>query len=182
MKKKRYGNIIDAIKDNLVADSEDARQLIYRLRHVKKRGYLTRKEFIDVCHWKSARPLKHYQKNDELTVKRITREALATSHEKTRITRLTRLRGVKIPTASAILAMSYPNKYGVIDIRVWKCFYKYGLVNDNPKGRSFSPEQWYKYLVKLRYIAKKLKKSCRIIEFTIFNYHKEMIQRGKLYN
>lgn len=179
---KTYTNIIDAIKDNLVTEDDNARELKSRLRPARRRGYLTRDEFLAVCRWKSPRPTRHYEKNTEDKVREITKKAFSTQHEITRIVRLTRLKGVKIPTASAILALTYPHQYGIIDIRVWKCLRKYGLVKDNPRGANFTPQQWYRYLMQLRFLAKKLRKSPRIVELTIFYIHKILIQKGTLYS
>jgi len=178
---KKYQNIIEAIQDNLVSEDPNARRIIVQLRPARKRGYLTKKEFLDICNWKSPRPRRHFEKNSEEAIRNITQKAFSTGHEKTKIIRLTKLKGVRIPTASAILALTYPHRYGVIDIRVWQCLYKYGAVKDNPAGTNFSPEQWYRYLVKLRFYAKKLKESPRIVELTMFFHHKKMIQQGNLY-
>jgi len=176
----KYANLIEAIKDNLVQEDEYAAGLISKARKVRKRGYLTRREFLDICMWKSPRPKKHYEKNAEDKIKDITKKAFLIPHEKNKIVLLTRLKGIKIPTASAILAMVYPDRYGIIDIRVWKILRKYGEVKDNPSGMNFTPAQWYKFLIKIRYIAKKLKKTPRIVELTMFQ-HSKQIQRGTLY-
>lgn len=173
-------NLIEAIKHNLVQEDEYAAKLIAKSRKARTRGYLTKKEFLDICMWKSPRPKKHYEKNTEDKIADITKRAFLIPHEKNRIVSLTRLNGIKIPTASAILAMVYPDRYGIIDIRVWKVLRKYEEVKDNPRGMNFTPAQWYKYLVKLRYIAKKLKKTPRIVELTMF-YHSKQIQKGNLY-
>ena len=93
---------------------------------------------------------------------------------------LTSLHGVSIPTASAILTLIDPQNYGVIDIRVWQVLYLYGSVKDRPDGTNFDFNNWYNYLMKLRYYAKKFKVSARKIEKTIFIHHKE-IQIGNLY-
>lgn len=175
----KYNNIIEVVKGEFVP--EDSSELIRKLKTARKRGYLTRNEFLEVCTWKSPRARKHYENNNEKQVRSITKEAFSIIHEKTKINRLTELKGVSLPLASAILTMAYPEKYGVIDIRAWKVLYKFGEVKDNPSGKNFTPEQWYKYLVKLRHIAKKLRKTPRNVDLTLFHYHKNHIQRGNLY-
>ena len=177
---KKYATLEEMLIDNLVEETEKARDLTTQLKRSKKRGYLTKKEFLQICLWKSPRPKRHYEENSEEEIKKTTKKAFLTPHEITKINRLTKLMGVSIPTASAILALTDPKNYGVIDIRVWKVLRKFDLVRDNPEGINFTPKQWYKYLIKLRYLAKKLKKPARIIELTMFFHHKE-IQKGKLY-
>ncbi len=105
---------------------------------------------------------------------------MATKFEKRKIDLLIKLKGVQIPTASAILTLIDPNNYGVIDIRVWQVLYLYGSVKTNPDGVGFNFSNWYNYLVKLRYYAKKFKVKARNIERTLFLYHKK-IQEGNLY-
>ena len=93
---------------------------------------------------------------------------------------LTTLKGVSIPTASAILTLIDPKNYGVIDIRVWQVLYLYDSVKVKPTGTNFDFNNWYNYLMKLRFYAKKFKVSARDIEKTIFFHHKK-IQDGNLY-
>ena len=110
----------------------------------------------------------------------MSQEVFATEYEKRRIELLTSLKGVRIPTASAILMLTNPKSYGVIDIRVWQLLYLYDAVTSNPSGMNFSFNNWFHYLQKLRYWAKAFNVSARQIERTLFEYHKE-IQDGRLY-
>jgi hypothetical protein len=73
-----------------------------------------------------------------------------------------------------------PKQYGVVDIRVWQLLHQYGAVSVKPGGRNFTFDNWYNYLSKLRYFAKKFQTSARLIEWTLFNYHKST-QKGTLY-
>jgi len=179
--KKEYKTIEELIKQNLSTE-EDAKtlKLIKELKDVKKRGYFTKEEFLKMGMWKSPRPKQRYLKNSEEEIISISKKILATKFEKRRIELLTSLGGVSIPTASAILTLIDPENYGVIDIRVWQVLYLYGSVKDRPDGTNFDFNNWYNYLMKLRYYAKKFKVSSRDIERTIFYHHKK-IQDGNLY-
>ena len=73
-----------------------------------------------------------------------------------------------------------PQNYGVIDIRVWQVLFLYGSVKVKPDGINFDFNNWYNYLMKLRFYAKKFKVSARDIERTIFFHHRN-IQEGNLY-
>jgi len=101
--------------------------------------------------WKSPRPKKQYLKNSEKEIISISKKVLATKFEKRKIELLTSLKGVLTPTASAILSLIDPKNYGVIDIRVWQVLYLYDSVKVKPNGTNFDFNNWYNYLMKLRY-------------------------------
>lgn len=179
--KKEYSTIEELIKQNLSTEEyAETSKLINELEGVKKRGYFTKDEFLKMGIWKSSRPKQQYFKNSEEEIISNSKKVLATKFEKRRIELLTTLKGVSIPTASAILTLIDPRNYGVIDIRVWQVLYLYGSVKVKPTGTNFDFNNWYNYLMKLRYYAKKFKVSARDIERTIFIHHKK-IQDGTLY-
>ena len=93
---------------------------------------------------------------------------------------LTRLNGVSVPMASAILMLTNPRRYGVIDIRVWQLLYNMGTVTTNPDGVSFNFKQWSRFLKVIRYFAGKYNVGARDIERTLFNVHSRY-QKGTLY-
>jgi len=180
--KKKYKNIQELIKENLNTEEHGPTQkLIDELKDVFYRGYFTKEEFLKMGMWKSPRPKRWYLSNSEEEIIEISKKVFSTNYDKRKIELLTQLKGVSIPTASAILMLTDPRKYGVIDIRVWQVLYLYGSVKVNPKGKNFKFNNWYNYLMKLRYFADKFKVKARDIERTIFFYHLK-IQEGKLYD
>ena len=172
----------DIFKDleNFKEDPKTA-ELITELKDVKRRGYLTKDEFFKIGMWKSPRPKNLYLKNTENDVKDITKFAFNCSDEKLKLLSLTKLIGISIPAASAILTLTDPQNYGIIDIRVWLTLYRYGLVKTQPKGIGLSVNNWVEYLLILRPLASKYNTSCRIIELMIFDHHKTVLQEGNLY-
>jgi len=184
MKKKiknQYKSIKELIKENLDTKEDDKTQvLINELKGVEQRGYLTKNEFMKIGMWKSPRPKKRYLANSENAIVQISKKVFSTKFEKRRMDLLTRLNGVRIPAASAILTLTNPKDYGVIDIRVWDVLYRYGSVAVNPTGTNFSFKNWYNYLMKIRYFAKLFEVKTKDIERAIFYYHYK-IQEGKLY-
>jgi len=82
--------------------------------------------------------------------------------------------------ASAILTLTNPQQYGVIDIRVWKVLYRLGSVSSRPSGVGFDFKHWYRYLVILRYHARRLGVDARAVERTLFFHHRRYA-RGNLY-
>lgn len=179
--KKEYKSIEELIRKNLNnKEDSETKKLINKLKAAKKRGYFTKKEFLAIGMWKSPRPKNRYLSNSEEKIISISKKVLTTKFEKRKIELLTSLKGVSIPTASAILTLIDPENYGVIDIRVWQTLYLYGSVNKKSRGIGFNFNNWYNYLMKLRYYAKKFKVSVRDIERTIFYCHRK-IQEGNLY-
>lgn len=179
---EKYYETLEELIRNELENKEDSKtaELIKKLSIVKEKGFCNKAEFMDIGMWKSPRPKKLYLENSEEDIVGITTKAFATKFEKRKMELLTELKGVSIPTASAILMLTDPASYGVIDIRVWQILYLYGSVKHNPKGIGMDFDNWYNYLMKLRYYAKKFGVSARDIERTIFYYHQK-IQEGKLY-
>lgn len=179
--KKHCKTIEELIKSELNNEEEPkSLELIKKMSSVKEKGHCTKEEFLEICIWKSARPKKHYLENTEEEIIETTKKVFSTKLEKRKIELLTKLNGLLIPTASAILAVTDPKNYGIIDIRVWQILYLYGAVKNNPKGVDLDFDNWYSYLMKLRYYAKKFNVNARDIERTLF-YHHRKIQEGKLY-
>ncbi len=179
--KKDY-ETIESLIENRLGGKEDLKslELMKKMVIAKERGYCDKKEFLEICMWKSPRPKRHYIKNSEEDIVETTKEVFSTDSEKKKVELLIRLRGVSIPTASAVLTITDPGNYGVIDIRVWQIFYLYGVVRKNPQGVGFDVDSWCDYLMKLRSYAKKFNVNARDIERTLFYHHKE-IQEGNLY-
>lgn len=181
--KKQYSSIEDIFNNRLNTEEySETKRLIKELEPVLVRGFFTKDEFMKMALWKSHRPMPHYLKNSDETIIQVSKEVLSTNSEKLRIELLTtRLSGVRIPVASAILTLIDPQNYGVIDTRVWQLLYLYGCVQNNPKGRNFKIEDWLRYLDLIRHYANKFKVRGRDIERTLFKYQKE-IQNGNLYS
>ena len=181
LKKLPFRNVSELLKQHL-STKEDVKTaaLISELRPVRARGYLTRQELEKVCRWKSARAIHLTKHNSAARVRTATQIALATRSERRKLETLTTLDGVSVPMASAILTLLDPRRYGVIDIRVWQLLYALGEVTRKSSGIGFDFKNWYQFLMKLRYFAKKLGVSVRVIERSLFLAH-QANQRGTLY-
>jgi len=90
------------------------------------------------------------------------------------------LQGVSVPTASAILTMLDPERYGVIDIRVWQLLHRLGVVDGNPGGTNLTVAHWERFLILIRTLAAAFEVSARSIERTLFLVHRQH-QEGRLY-
>jgi thermostable 8-oxoguanine DNA glycosylase len=180
--RREYDNLVDLIKDNIGNSPEtaDVKKLFKELKDVKKKGFLTRKQFFDVAMSKSPRPKRHYMANSEKAIIKISKSTLLTDSEDAKMTLLTSLKGVSIPVASALLTIIDPKNYGVMDIRVWQLLYLYGAVETKPKGQGFNVKDWKNYLSILRKYADISNVNVRDVERTFF-FHHVKIQEGLLY-
>jgi hypothetical protein len=181
LKRFRYTTLEPLVQRHLsVQEDEDTALLCKRLRAARRRGYLTRGEFVEACRWKSARAIHHVRSNTHHRVRAATGAVLATRNEAARIEALLGLKGVSVPMASAVLMFLDPSRYGVIDIRVWQLLHAAGAVSENAKGTHFSVSQWLQFLGILRHLSSRLGVRARDIERTLFNVHKAR-QEGTLY-
>jgi hypothetical protein len=181
LKKIPFRNVSALLKQHLSTE-EDVKTaaLIRELLPARLRSYLTREELEKVCRWKSPRAIRLIKHNSAVRVRAATRLALATRSERRRLEALRTLDGVSVPMASAILTLLNPRRYGVIDIRVWQLLYALGEVTKKPSGMGFDFNNWYQFLMKLRYFAKKLRVGARDIERSLFFAH-QANQKGTLY-
>ena len=152
-----------------------------RVRAARRRGFLSRAEFLAMCRWKSPRAHQHYLRNTPARIRKASRLALAAQSERRRIEPLLTLHGVSLPVASAILTLLDPQRYGVLDIRAWQMLYRVRGADANPAGRGFTVAQWLRYLETLRRHARRLGASARAVEYTLFLCHRKR-QRGLLYD
>lgn len=68
---------------------------------VRARGYFTKPEFVDMCHWKTPRSLPRVASNPDGFIQAVTQTALSTPDERLRIEVLTLMDGVSWPTTPA---------------------------------------------------------------------------------
>lgn len=181
LRKLPYNRLEPLLRHFLSTEEEEsATELIYRLRAARRRGCVTPAQLQAVCYWKSPRAIHHIRSNSPGQVLAATRAALATRSERRRLEALMELRGISVPMASALLMLLDPKRYGVIDIRVWQLLRELGAVKKNAGGVGFGLNNWYQFLMIIRYFAKKLRVKARDIERTLFVVHREY-QAGRLY-
>lgn len=138
-------------------------------RALLKKGFLNSKQLYEVARWKTPRTSKIVKKNPDGVVKDITDFALKTSNEKYKIRILCSLDGIGIPRASAILTMSNPEKYGIIDINVW-------LALTGKKKQGFNENDWIWYLKQIRRMAKKYGKTPRQIDMALMKHGQRLME------
>lgn len=81
----------------------------------RKRGYLRRKDLMEVAAWKSPR-IKGLLEKDDLFIKEFTGLAFDTKDERVRMEALKVIRGIDWPMASVVLHLCFPKRYPVLDV------------------------------------------------------------------
>ena len=138
----------------------------------RARGFYTKQEFMHICRWKSHRPEVHYSPNSGHRVRSVTKRALGAASERERMKALMTLAGVRVPMASALLAVYDPERFGVIDVRAWKSLHRDGYVSRNRAGVGLSVNSWLQYLQVIRDIAVRVGTTPRLVEISLYKDHK----------
>lgn len=133
---------------------------------------MTLDELEEILKWKLrkqfGRTKKKREGNTNDNVIEITRAAFSVTHTdkdfetKLKINLLSTLAGVKIPVASAILTLCFPTLYAVVDFRNWQVF------NAGERKTSYTPNDYVKYLKKIRQEAKKYELTPQEIDIAIW--------------
>lgn len=169
------------VRDRLIRDEEPGTAaLIDSLRPARARGYLTKGELERVCRWKSPRSSGLVRQNSHHRIRKVSGAVIGSAVERERFDLLLSLQGVSVPSASAVLTMLEPKRYGVIDIRVWQILHAMRAVQGNPRGAGFTFDQWLQFLRVLRDLASSLDVPARTVERTLFAAHRDH-QVGTLY-
>lgn len=150
-------------------------------QEARLRGHYTKAELLAICRWKSPRSSPLCALNLEAQVMRATRTAFAADSERERMEALLALRGVAVPSASALLAAADPTKFGVIDVRAWRLLHEAKVVARNRSGRGLSVNNWLQYLHTIRSIAKKVGTTPRLVELSLYRAHKSGTTSRTLY-
>lgn len=139
---------------------------------IRKKKYVKFSEFYKICMWKSARQKNKYLRNTK-SIENITREAFNINNERDKILTLCKLEGVGIPTASSILTIAFPDKYGVIDIRCMEILHEMNLL----KSINISINNWLNYLRIIRELAHDNNVTPREIDMALFALHREGLEK-----
>lgn len=144
---------------------------------ISKNGvYLTKKDFITIAKWKTARwvtdkSIKNLDRNDEKFVEEVTEIAFCPdTSEELRIGILTLLRGVRYPVASALLHWGLDaEEYPIIDFRaLWSLWKIMGL--ETEEHGFYRPCLWVKYRKDCIELAKKKGVSLRDLDKALWQY------------
>ena len=132
----------------------------------RKRGYLTRQEFLQLCRWKTPRSAQRCALNDEDFVREVTEASLRSRNEEFKIRVLGVLRGVAWPTASVILHWCDRGQYPILDYRA---LWSLSLEVPSPYNFPF----WSRYCAYVRELAARTGLSMRAVDRALWQYSKE---------
>ena len=143
--------------------SDDDSSIEQIVDDVKLKGYLTKSDLKKVSRWKSNERNVHYIKeNCDDFVEETTHAALCPDTlECDRIKILCRLRGVNVPTASAILHWFHEDPYPIWD---WRTLETIGLEN------KISYKRWQAYVSFCRDVAEKEGVDMRTLDRALWQY------------
>jgi len=163
------------IKDlnQYISNYDIEKSLFAKGPEIKKRGWLTKDEFLLICLWKSRRPKQWYKKNTQSRIRKITQAAFLEKDEHKKMEFLIQLSGVRIPTASAILSIVDPKKYPIIDVRCVSSLTKLNAIT----WSHITINSWIDYLKVIRRLAKENRKSAREIEKGLFAYNRMQLDK-----
>ena len=134
---------------------------------VQEQGYLDKVLLKRVARWKSPRPARHVEKNDEDYVKEITSWSFSATNERARIRVLRLLDGVGWPTASAILHLFHKDPYPILDFRA---LWSVGI-----EDYKYSSAFWLDDVHFCRDIASRNQVDMRILDKALWQYSKENV-------
>jgi hypothetical protein len=148
-------------------DSEDAEVESEIAPRIRRRGDLSKADFLRLCRWKTPRSRRRVESNSEEFVRAVTATAFSTPDERLRIEVLTLLRGVGWPTASVILHFGHRDPYPVLDVRaLWS------LGVDRPPSE-YDFAFWWGYTQACRRLARTRSCSMRTLDRALWQYSKE---------
>lgn len=179
-----YPTIHDLIEKRLAKSEPElsrTTRLFKKMALAKKKGWFSKNTLMEMWLWKNecSRFVNHIypycDDNTEQKAREISAEVFNTDNDEKRMRSLLKLTGIRIPTASTILMFLDPERYGVIDIHVWRTLYHYKLVKAKPDGSNLSVDNWLRAISILRDLQSRLSKkylsiTVRKIEKVIFEY------------
>jgi hypothetical protein len=160
------------------SDSADTDQLKARLAQLRRERQplsLTATEFEEILKWKLDQQMGRQRAiraaNTDEIIRAITGLALTIAHDDKdyelalRIDVLGALRGVGIGVASAVLALTFPDEYAVIDYRGWRQVFQ-------GDRTVFSVSDYRRYMNEIWRLAKELNWPVQEVEHAVWEYDK----------
>ncbi len=154
-------------------ETELLKNQLHDLRSQRNPFYLTRDDLNRIFEWKLrtqyGRNQRHRDTNTDSAYRAVTQAALSISEPdkdyeaQLRTGILTSLRGVGVPVASAILALTDPDHYCVIDFRGWRAVF-------GEKRGTFDIPAYLDYLKEVRKLAKDLGWQVQETDLAIWAY------------
>lgn len=159
-------------------ETENIKKELKEIRLVRGPFFLTKSEFDRILRWKLRQQYGRQQSirlsNTDEIIRQITGLALSILHPdkdyelELRLKILCSLRGVEIPIATAILALTFPEQYAVIDYRVWRQLF--GVTRS-----TYSINDYKKYMREIRRLSEELGWPVQEVDLAIWEYDRRNI-------
>lgn len=143
------------------------------LKQQRKPMFLDKSDFENILKWKLrsqfGRQRNLRQSNTDEVIQKITRLVFELQHPSSnyetelKLKILTSIKGVEIPVASAILTLTNPDKYAVIDFRVWRQLF-------DSKKSYYTLTDYLKYLTVIKELSLKYDLKFQQIDMAIWQY------------
>ena len=133
-----------------------------------QKSFLTKNELYDLAHLNSTRSSYHVKKNPAERVEKVTKIAYQIEHEFSQLALYSSLKGIGIPTASAILTCLDEKRHCVIDTRVWATLYRLDYFEEEKE--SFTADDYLKIIKIVRKMAEEADYNTAEIGYALFAY------------
>lgn len=158
--------------------SEREEQVIGLRVDIRQRGYLTKEDLQRIASWKSQRRASLTLENSDNFIKEVTAQAFTSTDDWEKLISLTRLEGIREPTASAILHLYDEDEspydeggYPILDIHA---LWSVGL----PWKQRNSYPFWLEYIEFCRNIANRNNVSMRELDRALWKYSADYGKKG----
>ena len=146
----------------------DSEKIVFKIgAKVRERGYYLEEEFLAVCLWKSRRPKNLFAQNESNLIEDQTKLAMANKDERTKMEQLLELKGVQVPTASALL-VSRHQKTAIIDERYADALNQLNQIS----WTHISLNSWIKYISITRRLAEDMMITPRELDKALFAFNR----------
>jgi thermostable 8-oxoguanine DNA glycosylase len=161
-------------------ETEALKAELRKLRDERSPFFLTGEELYRVFRWKLrsqyARVARHLARNSDAEYRAVTKKVFAVVSDEfkeectARLRLLVDLHGVGVPVASAVLALSDPERYCVIDFRGWWAVF-------GEERKSFSISHYVKYRTEVARIAADLGWPVQEADLAIWEFDRRRSKR-----
>jgi hypothetical protein len=169
---RKYGqftSIDEMLQQFPYLERQQTLQLMKKVRASK--GKITRTLLIEMCAFKTMRSKGKVKQNKPHKIRSVFRRVHAIQQAEEKCEILYDLKGVRVPTATAILMFLNPRMYPIIDTRVWQVLFDFGHVDHNEHGRSFSKQDYTDYLEAISGFSSKHHLTARQIDKILYCVH-----------
>ena len=157
-------------------DNQETIKLIshfQKLKSQRKPMFLDKSDFDSILKWKLrsqfGRQLKLRQLNTNEIIQKVTKLVFAIEHPdnnyetELKLKILASIKGVEIPVASAILTLTSPDKFAVVDFRVWRQLF-------GEKKSYYTTTDYFKYIGRIKELSDKYDLKLQQIDMAIWQY------------